>query len=174
MNAFKKNTNKLNQLLQLIDKYYQGLQIPLLIRKNNEQAITSGRKPITNLKKIKRLYGQESLHMKVPNTNELYHQVIEQNGQNSAYVIRMTIMGQAGTGKSILIHMIRKIFQSNSVIVAAPTGMAGHYFVGQAIRQQFKVKIKDCLDIGVMGDNKEVMIHELAAIVWPYYLMREE
>jgi len=43
--------------------------------------------------------------------------------------LRMTVVGCAGTGKSVLINTvvgyIRKIFQdNNSVIVAAPTGAA--------------------------------------------------
>jgi phage gpG-like protein len=59
----------------------------------------------------------------------------------------MTIMGCAGTGKSVLISTIvaciRKIFQdNNSVIGAAPTGAAAHNVGGQTIHREFKIDVR--------------------------------
>jgi hypothetical protein len=58
----------------------------------------------------------------------------------------MTVVGCAGTGKSILINTvvgyIRKIFQdNNSVIVAAPTGAAAHNVGGQTLHRALKIGI---------------------------------
>jgi hypothetical protein len=58
--------------------------------------------------------------------------------------LRMTVLGQGGTGKSRLINtlvsVIRKMFQSNnSVHVAAPTGAAAHAVNGQTIHRIFSV-----------------------------------
>jgi len=60
--------------------------------------------------------------------------------------LRMTVVGCAGTGKSVLINTvvgyIRKIFQdNNSVIVAAPTGAAAHNVGGQTLHREFKIGI---------------------------------
>jgi ribosome biogenesis GTPase A len=60
--------------------------------------------------------------------------------------LRMTVVGCAGTGKSILINTvvgyIRKIFQdNNSVIVAAPTGAAAHNVGGQTLQREIKIGI---------------------------------
>ena len=62
-------------------------------------------------------------------------------------LLRMTIMGYAGIGKSVLINTIvaciRKIFQDNdSVIVAAPTGAAAHNVGGQTIHREFKIDVR--------------------------------
>ena len=58
--------------------------------------------------------------------------------------LRMTVLGQAGTGKSRLINtlvsVIRKMFGTNdSVHVAAPTGAAAHSVNGQTIHRIFSV-----------------------------------
>jgi nicotinamide riboside kinase len=61
--------------------------------------------------------------------------------------LRMTIMGCAGTGKSVLINTvvayIRRMFQKNySFIVAAPTGAAAHNVGGQTIHREFKIDMR--------------------------------
>jgi len=60
--------------------------------------------------------------------------------------LRMTVLGCAGTGKSVLINTvvgyIRKIFQiNNSVLIAAPTGAAAHNVGGQTMHREFKISI---------------------------------
>ena len=67
--------------------------------------------------------------------------------------LRMTVLGQAGTGKSRLINtlvsVIRKMFQSNdSVHVAAPTGAAAHSVNGQTIHRIFSVGTGKNTEVG--------------------------
>jgi ATP-dependent exoDNAse (exonuclease V) alpha subunit len=67
--------------------------------------------------------------------------------------LRMTVLGQAGTGKSRLINtlvsVIRKMFQSNnSVHVAAPTGVAAHAVGGQTIHRIFSVNTGPQTELG--------------------------
>jgi len=59
----------------------------------------------------------------------------------------MTVIGCAGTGKSVLINTvvgcIQKMFQdNNSVVVAAPTGAAAHNVGGQTMHREFKIERK--------------------------------
>jgi ATP-dependent DNA helicase PIF1 len=60
--------------------------------------------------------------------------------------LRMTIMGCAGTGKSVLINTvvayIRRIQKNYSFIVAAPTGAAAHNVGGQTIHREFKIDMR--------------------------------
>ena len=67
--------------------------------------------------------------------------------------LRMTVLGQGGTGKSRLINtlvsVIRKMFQSNnSVHVAAPTGAAAHAVNGQTIHRIFSVNTGKETELG--------------------------
>ncbi len=60
--------------------------------------------------------------------------------------LRLTVIGCAGTGKSVLINTlvacIRRMFKKNdSVLVAAPTGAAAHNIRGQTIHREFKIGI---------------------------------
>ena len=60
--------------------------------------------------------------------------------------LRLTVIGCAGTGKSVLINTlvacIRRMFKKNdSVLVAAPTGAAAHNIGGQTIHREFKIGI---------------------------------
>jgi len=78
--------------------------------------------------------------------------------------LRMTIVGCAGTGKSVLINTvvgyIRKIFQNNnSVIVAAPTGAAAHNVGGQTIHREFKIGIGKRRNTTLSKKGKE-QLHE--------------
>jgi phage gpG-like protein len=59
----------------------------------------------------------------------------------------MTVIGCAGTGKSVSINTvvgsIQKMFQDNdSVVVAAPTGAAAHNVGGQTMHREFKIGIE--------------------------------
>jgi ABC-type branched-subunit amino acid transport system ATPase component len=59
----------------------------------------------------------------------------------------MTVIGCAGTGKSVLINTvvgcIQKMFQdNNSVVVAALTGAAAHNVGGQNMHREFKIGIE--------------------------------
>ena len=67
--------------------------------------------------------------------------------------LRMTVLGQSGTGKSRLINtlvsVIRKMFQNNnSVHVAAPTGAAAHAVNGQTIHRIFSVNTGKDTELG--------------------------
>ena len=67
------------------------------------------------------------------------------NEQKNFKPLRMTVMGQGGTGKSRLINtlvsVIRTMFENNdSVHVAAPTGAAAFSVGGQTLHRLFCVK----------------------------------
>jgi type II secretory pathway predicted ATPase ExeA len=58
----------------------------------------------------------------------------------------MTVIGCAGTGKSVLMNTvvgcIQKMFQdNNNVVVAAPTGAEAHNVGGQTMHREFKIGI---------------------------------
>ena len=80
--------------------------------------------------------------------------------------LRMTVVGCAGTGKSVLINTvvgyIRKIFQdNNSVIVAAPTGAAAHNVGGQTLHREFKIGIGKNKKRNLSKKSKEHMMEKL-------------
>jgi hypothetical protein len=62
--------------------------------------------------------------------------------------LRMTIMGAAGTGKSVLINtlvtMLRVMFDDNDVVhIAAPTGTAAFNVGGETLHQMFSIMVED-------------------------------
>ena len=78
----------------------------------------------------------------------------------------MTVVGCAGTGKSVLINTvvgyIRKIFQNNnSVIVAVPTGAAAHDVGGQTLHREFKIGIGKSKKWNSSKKSKEHMTEKL-------------
>jgi PIF1 helicase. len=94
--------------------------------------------PITSLKKV-----QEWLNLSKKSKQEC----------EKFEPLRMTVLGQSGTGKSRLINtlvsVIRKMFQNNnSVHVAAPTGAAAHAVNGQTIHRIFSVNTGKDTELG--------------------------
>ena len=78
----------------------------------------------------------------------------------------MTIMGCAGTGKSVLINTIvaciRKIFQDNdSIIVAAPTGAAAHNVGGQTIHREFKIDVRKKNNNNLSASSQQILLEKL-------------
>ena len=72
----------------------------------------------------------------------------ERGTSKSFKPLRLTIMGAAGTGKSVLINtlvtVLRKMFGLNDVVhVAAPTGTAAFNVGGETLHRLFSVSIDD-------------------------------
>lgn len=83
--------------------------------------------------------------------------------------LRMTVLGCAGSGKSVLINTlvgcIRKMFNNNnSVLVTAPTGAAAYNVGGQTIHREF------CVNTGKKHENlgkvaKENLVAKLMSTI---------
>lgn len=81
--------------------------------------------------------------------------------------LRMTVLGCAGTGKSILINTvvacIRRIFKNNnSVFVTAPTGAAAHNVCGQTIHREFKVHVRKKHEFTLSQKSRTELMEKLA------------
>jgi hypothetical protein len=77
-------------------------------------------------------------HLNIEDDHEIHH----------FKPLRMTIMGAARTGKSVLINtlvtMLRVMFDDNDVVhVAAPTGTAAFNVVGETLHRMFSIMVED-------------------------------
>jgi len=86
--------------------------------------------------------------------------------------LRLTVMGAAGTGKSVLINtlvtVLRTMFGSNDVVqVAAPTGTAAFNAGGETLHRLFSIMVDDdfCSEQALSAKRKRILVSKFQRLV---------
>jgi len=96
----------------------------------------------------------------------------ENNNLQTFQPLRLTVMGAAGTGKSVLINtlvtVLRTMFGSNDVVqVAAPTGTAAFNVGGETLHRLFSILVDDdfCSEQALSAKRMRILVSKFQRLV---------